>query len=350
MLDTKHLIRENCSVLEALKQINAISPEPLVLFAVDNDGHMVGTLTDGDVRRAMIKGAKLEDPIFKVMRRDFRFLRKGENDDVKHLREQRSLKMKLVPILDANNNFVEIINLEKYITKLPIDAVLMAGGKGIRLRPLTETTPKPLLPVGGKPIIDHNIDRLIRYGIEHVSVTVNYLREQLEEHYSAPYNGIQINCIREPRFLGTIGSIQFVPKLYNDVVLVMNSDLFTDINYEDFYLHFMENDADMSAAATPYSVSVPYGIFDLDGRNVKGIREKPTYNYFANAGIYLLKKSVLDMIPKDKVFNATDLMEMLVSNNKKVIRFPITGYWLDIGNKEEYEKANELVKHVYPHI
>ena len=126
----------------------------------------------------------------------------------------------------------------------------------------------------------------------------------------------------------------------------MNSDLFTNINYEDFYLHFKEHDAEMSVAAVPYTVSVPYGIFDLNGRDIQGLIEKPTYNYYANAGIYLIKKSALEEIPEDTFFNATDLIEMLISEGKKVIRFPLNGTWIDIGNPQEYQKANELVKHL----
>lgn len=254
--------------------------------------------------------------------------------------------MRLVPILDKEHHITEIINLERYKTRLPIDAVLMAGGKGERLRPLTENTPKPLLPVGEKAIIDHNIDRLISYGVKNISVTVNYLREQLEEHFAEPRSEVKVQTVREPKYLGTIGSIRFVKKFYNGTVLVMNSDLFTNINYEDFYLHFKEHNAEMSVAAVPYTVSVPYGIFDLDGREIQRLIEKPTYNYYANAGIYLIKRSALDEIPEDTYFNATDLIEKLISEGKKVIRFPLNGTWIDIGNPQEYQKANELVKHM----
>ena len=280
------------------------------------------------------------------MNTKFKFIREREGEIVAELHKQREMKMRLVPILKKDNTISEIINLEEYITKLPIDAVLMAGGKGERLRPLTEKTPKPLLLVGDKAIIDHNIDRLISYGVKNINVTVNYLGEQLEEHFVVPHNGVQVQTVREPKFLGTIGSIKFVKEFHNDTVLVMNSDLFTNINYEDFYLHFKEHDAEMSVAAVPYTVSVPYGIFDLEGREIQGLIEKPTYNYYANAGIYLIKRSALDEIPEDTFFNATDLIEKLISEKKKVIRFPLNGTWIDIGNPQEYQKANELVKHL----
>ena len=346
MIEQKYIIHQNQTLLEALTQINALQQGPLVLFVVDDEDRMVGTLTDGDARRALIAGINVNEKTQAVMHTNFNFIREGDGDIVLQLHKQRELSMRLVPILDLDNRISDIINLEEYITKLPIDAVLMAGGKGERLRPLTEKTPKPLLPVGEKAIIDHNIDRLISYGVEHISVTVNYLKEQLEEHFAEPHNGVQIQTVREPKFLGTIGSIRFVKKFYNDIVLVMNSDLFTNINYEDFYLHFKEHNAEMSVAAIPYTVSVPYGIFDLSGRNIQGLIEKPTYNYYANAGIYLIRRRALDEIPEDKFFNATDLIERLISEGKKVIRFPLNGTWIDIGNPQEYQKANELVKHL----
>ena len=346
MIEQKYIIHQNQSLLEALTQINALQQGPLVLFVLDDEERMVGTLTDGDARRALIAGVNVQEKVGVVMHSNFNFIREGEGNIVAQLHRQRELHMRLVPILDQNNRISDIINLEEFITKLPIDAVLMAGGKGERLRPLTEKTPKPLLPVGGKAIIDHNIDRLISYGVQHISVTVNYLKEQLEEHFALPHNGVQVRTVREPKFLGTIGSIKFVKEFYNDTILVMNSDLFTNINYEDFYLHFKEHDAEMSVAAVPYTVSVPYGIFDLNGRNIQGLIEKPTYNYYANAGIYLIKRRALEKIPVETFFNATDLIEKLIVDGQKVIRFPLNGTWIDIGNPQEYQKANELVKHM----
>lgn len=342
-----HIINKDIKLIDALSRINEIAPDPLVLFVLDEESRMVGTLTDGDSRRALIAGASVNEKVEIIMHRNFNYMKVEDLDNVKEIKRQRDLKMRLVPILDNEHHIVEIINLEKYKTRLPIDAVLMAGGKGERLRPLTEKTPKPLLKVGEKAIIDHNIDRLISYGVKNISVTVNYLGEQLEEHFAEPRGEVKVQTVREPKYLGTIGSIRFVKDFYNDTVLVMNSDLFTNINYEDFFLHFKEHDAEMSVAAVPYTVSIPYGIFDLEGRDIQGLIEKPTYNYYANAGIYLIKRSALDEIPDDTFFNATDLIEKLIGEGKKVIRFPLNGTWIDIGNPQEYQKANELVKHIY---
>jgi len=341
-----HIVYKDITLLEALSHINELAPDPLVLFVLNEKKQMVGTLTDGDSRRALIAGASVNDKIEKIMHRNFNFMNAEEIDNVKEIKRQREIRMRLVPILDKEHHIVEIVNLERYKTRLPIDAVLMAGGKGERLRPLTEKTPKPLLKVGEKAIIDHNIDRLISYGLKNISVTVNYLGEQLENHFATPRGEVKVQTVREPKYLGTIGSIKFVKELFNDTILVMNSDLFTNINYEDFYLHFKEHNAEMSVAAVPYTVSVPYGIFDLDGRDIQGLIEKPTYNYYANAGIYLIKRRALDEIPDETFFNATDLIEKLIEESKKVIRFPLNGTWIDIGSPQEYQKANELVKHI----
>lgn len=341
----KYLIPDTSSIKDALIALNNLPSDILTLFVIAKNGCMTGTLTDGDIRRKLIVGMTLDENVTVAMHKDFYFVEKCKVN-VQVIKRLKENNIVLLPCLDEERRIVHIYNLKKLYSILPIDAVLMAGGKGERLRPLTEKVPKPLLKVGAKSIIDYNIDRLISYGVENISVTVNYLKEQIEEHFKVEWDGIQVKCVSEPEFLGTIGSIKFVDSFQNDLVLVMNSDLFTNINFEDFYLHFLENDADMSVGAVPYSVNVPYGIFELNGREIQGVKEKPTYNYYANAGIYLIKRKLLDLIPEHTFYNATDFMETLISNGHKVIRFPLTGYWIDIGKHEDYKKAQELVKHL----
>ena len=341
----KYTITENATIREALRKINDISSEAQMLFVVDANKKVIATLSDGDIRRGLIAGHELSESVESIMFREFQFIE--ENDlKVNHIPELRKKGIQVVPILSKEGYLLRNLNLNKQRSLLPIDAVIMAGGKGERLRPLTEKTPKPLLPVGDKAIIDHNVDRLIQYGVEHISVTTNYLAEQLEEHYKEPHEGVLVECVREPKFLGTMGAVRMVKEFHNDVVLVMNSDLFTDIDFEDMYLHFLDNNADMSIAAVPYTVSIPYGICDLDGREVKGIVEKPTYNYYANAGIYMLRREVINMIPENEFYNATDLIDALVKNGNKVIRYPLKGTWIDIGTLSEYQKAKDLAKHM----
>ena len=343
---SQHIINEDKSVLEALHAINSLeSRDDLTLFVTNKDNIIIGSLTDGDIRRSLTTNGTLSTKVGEIAHRNFIYLMHGDYD-LKIIHSARNRGINLLPVLDRQQKIVDLVNLKKLKSYLPIDAVLMAGGKGERLRPLTDKTPKPLIKVGGKAIIDYNIERLISYGLKNIHVTINYLGEQLEEHFSAPINGVKVETVREPNYLGTIGSIQFVKEFHHDTILIMNSDLFTNIDYEDFYLHFKEHDADMSVAAIPYNVNIPFGIFELEGRDIKGIKEKPSYHYYANAGIYLIKKDVLKYIPQNIFFNATDLIEELVKQEMKVIRFPITGYWIDIGQHSELVKANELVKHL----
>lgn len=342
---SKYIIPSSATLSDALIALNNLSGDVLTLLVVDQTGKMLGTLTDGDVRRNLIVSKDLQTSITEAMNVHFKYATQNHTD-VRFIHDMREAGVILLPVLDENKKIVTLYNLKKLRSVLPIDAVLMAGGKGERLRPLTERIPKPLLPVNGKPIIDYNIERLIHFGVNHISVTVNYLKDQIEEHFSKPIENVQVQCVPEPRFLGTIGSLSFIENFNNDTILIMNSDLFTNIDYEEFFLHFKDHQADMSVASVPYTVNIPYGIFELEGRDIKGVVEKPTYNYYANAGIYLIKKDLLKLIPRDTFYNATDLLKDLIENGYNVIRFPITGYWLDIGNHSEYAKACDLIHHI----
>jgi len=341
---SKYTIEKVASVRDALVKLDSLSSDVLTLFVMDGL-KVIGTLTDGDIRRALIRNISLDTNVEQVMHKTFRFVYPKEKN-VQKIREIKTSGIQLLPCIDENGELLAIHNLKVKKSILPLDAILMAGGKGERLRPLTEKIPKPLLKIGEKAIIDYNIDNLINYGVENIYVTTNYLAEQIEEHFKEERQGINVICVREKEYLGTIASVKLIPDMKNDEILIMNSDLFTNIDFEDFYRHFLEKDADMSAAAVPYSISVPYGIFELEGRNIQGIKEKPTYNFYANAGIYIIKKSLLKLIPDNVFFNATDFMDLLVSHGKKVIRYPLIDYWIDIGKPEDYQKAQDFVKHI----
>lgn len=340
-----HLIKVSSSLKDGLISINQLKDEILCLLVIDESECLVGTLTDGDIRRALIAGVKLTDSIETAMMKNFAKLQNYEITP-DNIRDYRAKGIKLLPFVDGEGRICKVFNLKEKLSILPIDAVLMAGGKGTRLRPMTDNTPKPLLKIGGKPIIDYNIERLLKYGVEHFHVTVNYLAEQIEDHFSEDIDGVNIACIKEPKFLGTIGSTKFIPEFFHNTILVMNSDLFTNIDFEEFYDLFIKSEADMAIAAIPYSVSIPYGIFDLDENTVTGLSEKPTYNYYANGGIYLIKRNLLDHIPSDTYFDATDFIELLITKGYKVVRFPLIGYWIDIGKPEDFKKVQEFAKHI----
>lgn len=342
----QYIISHEKSILDALIAISSMGKnETLTLFVINADKQIIGTLTDGDIRRCLIKGCTLETKIGEIAFKPFTYLR-SDNYDISLIHKAKAKGIELIPVLDEDNRLVDVVNLKKQKSRLPVDAVLMAGGKGERLRPLTDKTPKPLLPMNGKPIIDYIVEHIISFGIKDIAVTVNYLKEQIEDHFAQPFNGVQVQTVREPKYLGTIGGIRYVKDFKNDTIVLMNSDAITDINLEEFYLHFKENDADVSVAAIPYAISVPYGILELNGHNIESVQEKPTYNYYANAGIYLIKRDLLKLIPEGEVFNATDFLEVAIAKGYKVIRFPLNGTWLDIGNPQEYQKAIELVKHL----
>lgn len=345
-MDKKYLIHRDSSIIVALKRLDGLSSDILTLLVIDGNNRLVGTLTDGDIRRGIIRGVGLNEPISTIMNKSFFYLSENDSDNVKSFDIIKRKGVQLLPVVDKCYHVIDTINLKQLKSILPIDVILMAGGKGIRLRPLTENTPKPLLKLGDRPIIDYNIQNLESYGIKHISVTVNYLKEQLIEHFSSKHTGARVNCVVEKEFLGTIGSVRLIKKFFNDTVLVMNSDLFTNINFADFYQHFIKYDADLSVATVPYSISVPYGVCKLSGNNIMAIREKPTFDYYANAGIYLIKKEVLKMVPAGSFYNATDLINMLIDKKKRIIKFPITGYWIDIGKHEDYAKAQEILKHI----
>lgn len=336
-----HIISETSTLLDALKQLNTLSGKAMTLFATDG-GKMVGTITDGDIRRSIIAGATLETPVSEVMHRNFRALHQGI--DLATVRELRRLKINLVPVLDNNGTILDVYDFSQCHSILPLDAVLMAGGKGERLRPLTLNTPKPLLKIGNKAIIDYNIEELGRNGIENIFVTTNYLAEQLDEHFAKPVGGVNVKCVREPQRLGTIGSVGLIDGLSSDNVLVMNSDLLTTINYEDLFLTHIESKADITIAAIPYMVSVPFAILHLDSENVVGLEEKPSYNYYANAGIYIIRRECLNRIPHGTIYDATDLIADTIADGGKVTYHPINGIWLDIGSPDDFRHAQEIIK------
>lgn len=347
MINNPFIISQDSTILDALIQIEKFSSHySKILFAVDEKFRVVGAISDGDCRRGLINGNQLSTPVKEIMKADFTFITKDVYDIVL-MKKIRSLGLKYVPILNADRTLFSIKDFTGGKSFIPVDAVLMAGGKGERLRPLTLETPKPLLKVADKPIIDYNVENLMHYGVENINVTVNYLGEQIEQHFAEPYNGQKIKCVREGKFLGTIGSLDIIEDWHNDTILLMNSDLFTNIDFESFYIHFKKHNADMSVAAVPYNVNIPYGIFEIENtREIKGVKEKPSYYYYANAGIYLIKRELLSLIPKDTFYNATDFMDKLIELGKKVIRFPIAGYWIDIGKPEDFKSVQEFARNL----
>ena len=342
----RHLISVDFSLLEALKSLNTLSGDTMTLFVVDDAGKLYGSLTDGDIRRALISGDSLESAAGKACRKGC--IRVDVNDPNPTLRVSEAKKMGLVLLPLTKEGFViSMIDLRKASGYLPIDAILMAGGAGERLRPLTQNTPKPLLPIGGKPIIDYNIENLICNGIHRVYITVNYLADKIIRHCEERWNDCgkeRVVCVKEPFKTGTIGSLRLIREPLTEDFIVMNSDLLTDIDFEAMYLHHLQSAATLTIAVTPYTVSVPFAIIEHEGDRVMGLTEKPTYNYFANAGIYIMKKEVLKLIPENGYMDATDLIDKLLEGGKRVSQYVIDGRWIDIGSPDDYRHACELME------
>lgn len=342
-----HLLPADASVKEALDAINSLSGGMMILFVTDPDGIVLGTVTDGDIRRALLRGVSISDCVSQAMNTRFTAI-DSEDNPVDKINEGKRRHLRLIPVT-RDGRLIDIIDLDSLFALLPVDAVLMAGGRGERLRPLTLTTPKPLLKVGGKPIIDHNIERLEKYGISNIFVTTNYLGEQIEEHFSlrngadpSPY--ATVTCVREPRRLGTLGSLALVKGLKNDTVLVMNSDLLTNIDFHKMWRHHISSGAELTVGTVPYSVSIPYAIVRNEGTRILGLEEKPTFNYFANGGVYMMKRELLEKIPKGEYLDAPDFIEALVEKGMRVESFAIEGRWIDIGSPDDYRAANELLE------
>jgi NDP-sugar pyrophosphorylase family protein len=315
------------------------------LFVLDENGKLIGTITDGDIRRGLIKGLNLDSPVHLFCYPNFSFIDSVIN--VSTIRRLKKEGIKVLPKLNAEGKIERVYDLSKLNSILPLHAVIMAGGRGERLRPLTDQTPKPMLPLGNKPILEHNIDRLISFGIETITISVRYLSDQIISYFGdGSDKGIRINYIEEDQPLGTIGCVSQMGKIDQEALLVLNSDVFTNIDLEDFFLAFEKSNADMAVASIPYSVDIPYAIMELNENQITSFKEKPKHTYYANAGIYLIKKESITLIPKDSFFNATDLMDSIIANHGKLIHSPITGYWIDIGKHDDYTKAKEIIKHL----
>lgn len=337
----RHRISCGATVREALLLINGLSGSSMTLFAIDDSGLMRGTVTDGDIRRALLGGVTMEDSVEKVMHKGFLHVGPGDNLPLA-IAEGRRRHIDLLPVVDSGM-ITDILDLRTLKTSLPIDAVMMAGGRGERLRPLTETTPKPLLPIGGKAIIDYNVDELEACGVDRIFVTVNYLGDKIEEHFRGRRGRTKVECVREPSRLGTLGSVALVEGLTKDNVLVMNSDLLTTLDFEAMYLHHVRSGVGVTMAAVPWNVSVPYALMTLEGERVKGLEEKPTYNYFANAGVYLIKRELLSRIPRGEYLDAPDFISAFIAEGGEVGCYPIEGTWIDIGSPNDYRYADELM-------
>lgn len=317
------------------------------LFVMNDSEQIVGSLTDGDIRRGLLNGLEISHSIASFMNTSFKYL-KNSNDNLDLIKSFRKADLNLIPLLDDQYRLLELLDLKRTITMIPVAALIMAGGRGERLRPLTDFQPKPMLKIGEKPIIEHNIDRLIFYGIKDIFISVKYLKEQIINYLGdGSSKGINIHYIEETEALGTLGALSLIDEVNYEDILIMNSDILTNIDIEDFYRFFKEHNASMALASIPYQVNIPYAVLETVDHFVTAFKEKPSYTYYSNGGIYLMKFELKRLLAKGCFFNATDMMDLIIAEkNQIMVHYPLLGYWLDIGKYSDYTKAQEDIRHI----
>lgn len=338
---SKHIIPRSASLREAMARLNAMGGAPLILFAVDDNGTAVGSLTDGDIRRALLRGIEPEAAVYQAMNTRFTALHPGDDAFVM-LESARKRNLRMLPKLDSEGKLTALLDLDKVKSLLPLDAVLMAGGRGERLMPLTANTPKPLLKVGDRAIIDYNVAKLKGAGIDRLHLCLNYLHEQITRHFATEHPDLEAVSIVEKKRMGTFGALSLINDWRHDNILVMNADLLSSLDLEQMYRRHITTGADATMAVAPYSVAVPFAIIETEDDRITAMREKPVYNYFANAGVYILKRSLVQTLRPDSYVDAPDFLLDAIAQGRKVSYFPIIGTWIDIGTPEQYARACSL--------
>jgi dTDP-glucose pyrophosphorylase len=341
-----HTISDQASLAEAMEKLG--QPGQLrTLFLINAEHQVTGSLTDGDIRRALLKGTTLDQPCAACSFQAFKNISPDANV-VAEIPQWKALGISVIPVLDAQKRLVRILDLNRLKSYLPVTAVIMAGGFGNRLRPLTIQTPKPMLPLNGMPILEINIRRLISYGIQDIYLAVNYLKDQIMQYFG---DGKQLGCTihyieeNEPR--GTMGALsELVQKTVQQDILLFNADLLSNIDLEEMYNAYQNGNAALCMATIPYRVNIPFAVVELQENQITGLSEKPTYTYYSNAGFYLFQSAYIGEIPKQGFYNATDFVDALIAKQSKVVQFPILGYWSDIGSIEEYHKASEDIQYL----
>jgi NDP-sugar pyrophosphorylase family protein len=248
-----------------------------------------------------------------------------------------------IPLLDAHGVPVDVAIRSDFVSQaqLPLQAVVMAGGQGSRLRPLTENTPKPMLPVGGRPLMEFIVEQLRDVGVRNIHVTTHYQADKIMDHFgTGEAFGVDISYVQEEQPLGTGGALGLI-KTPTEPVLIINGDILTRLDFQSFFAYHQEHRAEMTVGVRRYDIQVPYGVVECEGALVRTLREKPQLSFFVNAGIYLLEPSVFGLIAPNQHMNITDLLTRLVEANRVVVSYPICEYWLDIGQHADYLKAQE---------
>jgi dTDP-glucose pyrophosphorylase len=336
---------------EAINRINR--NQKSIVLITDKENRLIGIITDGDVRRALLDGKNLNTkvkellPAKPISHCHQPVTASVETERLELLKLMQKHSVRQIPLVDMDGRVVDLVTLDEFIPNqfLPLQAVIMAGGSGTRLRPLTKDLPKPMLPVGGRPLMELILEQLREAGIRRATITTHYKSEKIIEHFGNGRDfGVELNYLTEDHPLGTAGGLGTIA-VSKEPLLVINGDVLTKVNFRAMLNYHREHKADLTIAVHRYDVNVPYGVIKSDGALVQNLLEKPVLSFLVNAGIYLLEPTVHRYIPNGQHLDMTDLIQNLLDKNRHVVGFPILEYWLDIGHKTDYAQAQENTKH-----
>ncbi len=314
-----------------------------IALQVDAEKRFVRTITDGDLRRAILDNLSLASLVadLPAPRGGKSVTASAEASREEQLETMLAAQVRHLPLLRADGTVAELASSEEFMPQMPMQAVIMAGGFGTRLAPLTDDTPKPMLPVGGKPLMERTIEGLQRAGIKRINVTTHYLPEKITRYFgSGSRFGVDLNYVAEDEPLGTAGAIGLMGEV-TEPLLVMNGDILTNVDYRALLKFHQQHTAALTVAVRQYDVQVPYGVVEAKAGRVRALKEKPEFNFLVNAGIYLLEPSVRRYIPRGQKFDMTELIDILLEHEETVVGFPIMEYWLDIGQHDDFQKAQQ---------
>lgn len=329
------------TIRDALQIINNGAMQMAVV--VNSEGKLLGTITDGDIRRGLLNNLCLEDSVETILHTTPTV---ATLSDTKEDILQKALTKKLhqIPIVNEEYRVLGIQEINDLIkpSSKPNMVVLMVGGLGSRLRPLTEETPKPMLKVGNKPILQTIVEKFAEYGFNEIVLCVNYKSHIIQDYFGdGSAFGVNITYIFEEERMGTAGALSLLTTLPNEPFFVMNGDLLTNINFDHLCNYHLTQNAMATMCVREYDFQVPYGVVNMEGNTILSIQEKPVHKFFVSAGIYMLNPDVIRYIPKNQFYDMPSLFEALIQQDQKAVSFPIREYWLDIGQMEEYERANQ---------
>tara|TARA_B100000900_G_scaffold416225_1_gene450267 strand:+ start:5435 stop:6481 length:1047 start_codon:yes stop_codon:yes gene_type:complete len=340
-------LSKNASIEEALKVIGDGAMQ--IALVVDKSDKLIGTLTDGDIRRGLLKGLDLKSSIESIT---FKTPTIAKESDTKEMILKLAISKKLnhIPIIDESGKVIGIQEISQLVmpNEKKNKVILMVGGLGERLGSLTKDTPKPMLKVGNKSILETIVENFKGYGYTNIVMCLNYKSEIIQDYFGDGSEfGVNIEYIVEEKRMGTAGALSLLKDNSKEPFFVMNGDLLTNVNFEKIHECYLLNNAQALMCVREYESQVPYGVINIENTKIVSVEEKPTQKFFVNAGIYMLNPEVLKYIPKNEFYNMTTLFEKLIDKDKNIISFPIDGYWLDIGRFEEYKKANEEYNEVF---